>query len=55
MFTRFVKNDAGTMVVEYGLVAALVAVSVVVGAALIGSSIDEDMTTLSTTVEAPRV
>ena len=39
-FLCFLENDKGVTAIEYGLVAALVSVAVVAGAAIIGTSIN---------------
>lgn len=40
-FHVFMKNDSGATAIEYGLIAALVALSIVAGAGLLGNSINE--------------
>ena len=53
MLARFFKDGSGAMIVEYGLIAAIIAVSVIGGAMMIGSAIDGNMTTVATNVGPP--
>jgi len=39
LFVDFIKNESGATAIEYGLIAALVALALVVGAKQLGSSI----------------
>ena len=43
MFKRFLENRSGATAIEYGLIAALIAVSLVVGAGTMGNTINETM------------
>lgn len=40
MFARFVKNESGATAIEYGLIAALIAVVIVTGATALGTALD---------------
>ena len=40
MFIKFLNDDSGATAVEYGLIAAMIAVSIVAGAGLLGDSIN---------------
>ena len=40
LFTRFLKDESGATAIEYGLVAALIAVALVVGATAFSSSMN---------------
>ena len=37
---RFVKDDSGATAIEYGLIAALIALAIVVGAGSLGNSLN---------------
>jgi pilus assembly protein Flp/PilA len=39
IITRFVKDESGATAIEYGLIAALIAVAIIVGATLLGSQL----------------
>ena len=49
-FSRFVKDESGATAIEYGLIAALIAVVIITGATALGSSLNAKFTTISTTV-----
>lgn len=40
LFARFVKNESGATAIEYGLIAALIALAIMVGAGTLGNSLD---------------
>ena len=40
IFARFVKNESGATAIEYGLIAALIALAIMVGAGAVGNSLD---------------
>lgn len=39
LFARFVKDESGATAIEYGLIAALIALAIMVGAGTIGSQL----------------
>jgi len=39
MFARFVKDESGATAIEYGLIAALIALAIIIGAGAVGNSI----------------
>ncbi|MCI5074561.1 Flp family type IVb pilin [Oricola sp.] len=43
LYARFVNENTGAMVVEYGLIVALVTVSIVGGSLMIGSSVNDNL------------
>jgi pilus assembly protein Flp/PilA len=47
MLLRFIRNASGATAIEYGLIAALVAVSLIVGIESIGSSMNNQFTSAS--------
>ena len=40
LVTRFVKDESGVTAIEYGLIAALVGVAIIVGAGLLGTQLN---------------
>ncbi|HET9536289.1 MAG: Flp family type IVb pilin [Mesorhizobium sp.] len=40
LFARFVKDESGATAIEYGLIAALIALAIMVGARAVGTSLD---------------
>ncbi|MCR9124026.1 MAG: Flp family type IVb pilin [Phyllobacteriaceae bacterium] len=41
MFARFLKDESGATAIEYGLIAALIAVAIIAGASAIGTELAE--------------
>ncbi len=48
MIKRFVRDESGATAIEYGLIAALIAVAIIAGASALGSQLDTTFTNLST-------
>ena len=48
LFARFVKNEDGVTAIEYGLIASLVGVAIIVGATALGTNLNTAFTDLST-------
>ena len=40
LFARFVKNESGATAIEYGLIAALIALAIMVGAGTLGNNLN---------------
>lgn len=40
LFTRFIKDESGATAIEYGLIAALIAVGMIVGAGAVGEKVN---------------
>lgn len=49
---KFYQNEEGATAIEYGLIAGILAVSIVAGASLIGNTINNTFNTLGTAVES---
>ena len=47
MFARFLKDESGATAIEYGLIAALIAVAIIGGVTALGGSVNTTMTTVS--------
>jgi pilus assembly protein Flp/PilA len=48
LVTRFVKDESGATAIEYGLIAALIALAIMVGAGALGNSIGAKFNNIST-------
>ena len=48
---RFVKDESGATAIEYGLIAALIALAIMVGAGALGNSINNQFTAIGSTLE----
>ena len=44
LFARFVKDESGATAIEYGLIAALIALAIMVGAGAIGNELKTTFT-----------
>lgn len=51
MIKRFLENRCGATAMEYGLIAALIAVSLVLGASTMGNTINETMIKIANHLE----
>ena len=52
IFARFVKDESGATAIEYGLIAALIALAIVAGATTLGSALDNQFSFLADELEA---
>lgn len=52
MLKRFLKNEDGATAIEYGLIAALIGVAIITAVGLVGTSLDEVFTKISTDLAA---
>ncbi len=46
-FTRFIKDESGATAIEYGLIAALIAVVIIGAVTVVGTSLSTTFTTVS--------
>ena len=51
LMSRFIKDESGATAIEYGLIAALIAVALIVGATAIGESLNEKFTNVADIIE----
>ncbi|MDH6230973.1 pilus assembly protein Flp/PilA [Mesorhizobium soli] len=51
IFARFAKDESGATAIEYGLIAALIAVVIIAGAGMVGKSLNNKFTAISTAVD----
>jgi pilus assembly protein Flp/PilA len=51
LFARFLKDESGATAIEYGLIAALIALAIMAGATQIGTQLDATFSTIGTTLK----
>ena len=51
-FDRFIRDESGATAIEYGLIAALIAVGIIAAATTLGSSLSSLFTRISTKLDA---
>jgi pilus assembly protein Flp/PilA len=51
IFARFVKDESGATAIEYGLIAALIALAIMVGAGALGNALDDKFQAIASAVE----
>jgi pilus assembly protein Flp/PilA len=47
LFARFAKDESGATAIEYGLIATLIAVAIIVGATAVGTALNTTFTDIS--------
>ena len=52
LISRFVRDESGATAIEYGLIAALIAVAIIGGATALGTNLNTMFTNLGTTMGA---
>ena len=52
LIARFAKDESGATAIEYGLIAALIALAIMVGAGALGNSLDAKFQSLATTLDS---
>jgi pilus assembly protein Flp/PilA len=52
LFKNFVADESGATAIEYGLIAALIAVAMIGGATTLGNSIDDKFNDVATTLNS---
>jgi len=50
IFARFVKDESGATAIEYGLIAALIALAIMAGAGALGNSLNAKFKNISETM-----
>jgi pilus assembly protein Flp/PilA len=48
LFARFVKDESGATAIEYGLIAALIALAIIVGAGTLGTTLNAKFDAIAT-------
>ncbi len=51
MIARFVKDESGATAIEYGLIAALIAIAIITGASSIGSSLATKFSEIASSID----
>lgn len=51
MFARFLKDESGATAIEYGLIAALIAVAIIGGVTALGNSANATFNTVSDSLD----
>ena len=51
LVTRFIKDESGATAIEYGLIAALIAVALIGGATQLGKSLDDKFGDVAATLD----
>ncbi|RRI06366.1 Flp family type IVb pilin [Mesorhizobium tamadayense] len=51
LIARFVKDESGATAIEYGLIAALIALAIMVGAGQLGTALNEKFTAIASAVK----
>jgi len=52
LIARFVKDESGATAIEYGLIAALIALAIIVGAGALGNAINDKFLKIGNTLNA---
>jgi pilus assembly protein Flp/PilA len=52
LFARFAKDESGVTAIEYGLIATLIGVAIIVGATALGGNLNSTFTSISTIIGA---
>jgi len=53
IFARFAKDESGATAIEYGLIAALIALAIIAGAGAVGTQLGTMFTSISTRLANP--
>lgn len=51
LMSRFIKDESGATAIEYGLIAALIGVSIIVGGKAVGDSLNDKYNEISDTID----
>ena len=51
LISRFVRDESGATAIEYGLIAALIAVVIITGVTAVGTNLSTTFTNLATTLK----
>ncbi len=51
-FVRFIKDESGATAIEYGLIAALIAVAIIGAVTAVGGSVSDQFTEIGATLDA---
>lgn len=51
LLNRFMNDESGATAIEYGLIAALIALAIMVGAGALGTALNDQFNAIATAVE----
>lgn len=51
LLTRFIEDESGATAIEYGLIAALIAVAMIGGAGLVGGAVENKFTAVAGAID----
>jgi pilus assembly protein Flp/PilA len=51
LLSRFHKDESGATAIEYGLIAALIALAIIAGAGALGNALSNKFTTIASTLK----
>ena len=51
LFTRFIEDESGATAIEYGLIAALIAVGMIAGAKVVGEKVNAKFVEVGTAID----
>jgi pilus assembly protein Flp/PilA len=51
LFARFIKNESGATAIEYGLIAALIAVVIITAVTSVGTNLGATFTTVASSIK----
>ena len=54
LISRFVRDESGATAIEYGLIAALIALAIVVGASQLGNALNAQFKNVATQLNAAK-
>jgi pilus assembly protein Flp/PilA len=54
LIARFVKDESGATAIEYGLIAALIALAIMVGAGQLGTALNTKFNNIATEIAKPK-
>ena len=52
LVAKFLRDESGATAIEYGLIATLIALAIIVGAGALGNALNDKFTTVGTTVNS---
>ncbi|PZV37006.1 Flp family type IVb pilin [Mesorhizobium kowhaii] len=52
LVAKFLRDESGATAIEYGLIATLIALAIIVGAGALGNALNAQFTTVGTTVNS---
>ncbi len=53
LFNRFAKDESGATAIEYGLIASLIGVAIILGATALGTKLNSTFNSIATSINGP--